>query len=162
MVDKKELAKIKEELLKQKIVHKTYQEGATSWVIDLLVEHDGYLPNVAKKIGVAPSSVIRYLKNNNLLGYLDSVRDCHNEILCDAAVKVLEVAMLDAKNTREAVRAAMFILEYLGKRRGFSKTVTIDDGSAKKIDEIDTNIRIAHKELIVDADCDVTDADQSV
>ena len=131
-------------------------------IVDLIDEYTGNIAEVAHAIGLNPATVRRFIKMEELEDYCKTVRQDRNELFVEAAETILTFVLNEKHSYPSlALKAAMFILERLGKDRGWGAAITMNPELVELIKNQDSQILIANQKL-EDADCDVADTDKSV
>lgn len=116
-----------------------------------IIEKHGIALDVYTELNISSSTFYRLLKAHpDLQESLDEARKKLIEMKCDEAEKVLFKLMKradeDEKMAKLSLNSAQYYLNNQGKGRGYAHPKASDTVS-KTLEEIDTNIEIAHKEL---------------
>lgn len=115
------------------------------------IEKHGIALDVYTELNISSSTFYKILKEHpDLQEALDNARKKLIERKCDEAEKVLFKLMKrvdeDEKLARLSLNSAQYYLNNQGKQRGYAHPKTVDTVS-KTLEELDTNITIAHKDL---------------
>lgn len=116
-----------------------------------LIEKHGIALDVYTELGISHTTFYKLMKDNpDMQEALDKARKKLMERKCDEAEKVLFKLMKrvdeDEKLARLSLNSAQYYLNNQGKQRGYAHPKTVDTVS-KTLEELDTNITIAHKDL---------------
>lgn len=118
-----------------------------------LIEKHGIALEVYTELGISHTTFYRLMKEHpEMQEALDNARKKLLDRKCDEAEKVLFKLMKrvddDEKLARLSLNSAQYYLNNQGKQRGYAHPKSVDTVS-KTLEELDTNITIAHKDLNV-------------
>jgi hypothetical protein len=116
-----------------------------------LIEKHGIALDVYTELGISHTTFYKLMKDNpDMQEALENARKKLQERKCDEAEKVLFKLMKrvdeDEKIARLSLNSAQYYLNNQGKQRGYAHPKAVDTVS-KTLEELDTNIQVAHKDL---------------